>query len=94
MQVGDIKIDLEGAQFPDKLVNHEKLVLPEDAVIAQEFSEEAESKSTKVGEVPEGWIPFDIGEETLAKYLEILGSAKTVIWAGAIGAYEVKSFSN
>ena len=93
VKVGEVNIDLEGVEFPEELIDHDKLILPEDAVIAQEFSKSARTQEVLVGEIPQGWIPFDIGSRTQRTFAGILQKARTVIWAGAIGAFEAKPFA-
>ncbi len=69
------------------------LHLPFDHVIASEVSENAEIKTTEDVSIPDGWIGVDIGPKTLAKYEEILSSAKTVIWNGPMGVFEIDAFA-
>ncbi|MBL7055744.1 phosphoglycerate kinase [Candidatus Woesearchaeota archaeon] len=72
----------------------EKLIFPEDVVVADKFSKDADTKITKVGEIPKDWMVLDIGEETIDIYKRELKDAKTVLWAGPLGVFEMKKFSN
>jgi len=47
----------------------------------------------KSNEIPEGWMGLDIGPKTLAKYTEILKTAKTVVWNGPVGVFEFSNFA-
>ena len=70
-----------------------KLMLPLDTKIGKEFSADAESKTVKYTEIPDGWEGFDIGAETIKMYEEELSKAKTVIWNGPVGLFEFEQFA-
>ncbi len=70
-----------------------KLVLPVDAVIAQQMDSPAETRVIDVAQgVPEGWAIFDIGPKTIALFGEALADAQTVVWNGPMGVFEKKPF--
>ncbi len=71
-----------------------KLVLPQDAVIADAFDVNASTQtiSTSAG-VPVGWRILDIGPETVKQFAVVLGSAKTILWNGPMGVFEMKPFA-
>jgi phosphoglycerate kinase len=70
-----------------------KIYLPEDAVIAEEVSPDAENQVVDVQEVlPEGKI-LDIGPKTAAQYAELIKTSKTVIWNGPMGVFEMAPFA-
>jgi len=74
--------------------NNVELVLPDDLVIASEFSDDAERDVVKIDNITEGWQALDSGgPETLAKYKEILQKAKTITWNGPIGVFEFNKFA-
>ncbi len=70
-----------------------KLMLPVDTKIAKEATEEAESKTVKYDEIPVEWEGFDIGEETIKLVKEELKNAKTVVWNGPLGLFEINQFA-
>ena len=70
------------------------LHLPVDVVAASELSAESETITCSVNEIPDGWHAFDIGPETIRLFQERIGQAKTIVWTGPMGAYEIESFSN
>ncbi len=70
-----------------------KLMLPVDNKIGKEPKEETESKTVKCTEIPKDWEGFDIGEETIKQYKEELKKAKTVVWNGPLGLFEVDQFA-
>ena len=69
-----------------------KIVLPVDHVIAREFDNDAERKTVR-GDIPDGWMGLDIGPETVKLYRETILKAKTVVWNGPMGVFEMPNFS-
>lgn len=67
------------------------LVLPTDHVVADAFAADAETKT--VEEIPDGWMGLDIGPVTREQYADILTNAKTVIWNGPMGVFEMDAFA-
>lgn len=70
-----------------------KFYLPIDCVVANTFDPQAETKITTVQEVPKDWMILDIGPATSLLYSEALQNAKTIIWNGPMGAFEMDAFS-
>ena len=70
-----------------------KLLLPVDNVIADDFSNDANIKVVKAGEIPEGWEGLDIGPETIKIFCDAVKDAKTVVWNGPMGAFEMPNFA-
>jgi phosphoglycerate kinase len=70
-----------------------KLMLPSDVVIASAFSADAERKTVGVGSVPDGWRILDIGPETAKAYGAAIRNAKTVVWNGPMGVFEMEPFA-
>jgi phosphoglycerate kinase len=97
----------QGYQMADSLVEDEaldtarslldegntSLRLPVDIVIADAFSNEAESKVMDMGSVPDGWRVLDIGPETVANYAKVIAEAGTVVWNGPMGVFEFPAFA-
>jgi phosphoglycerate kinase len=71
----------------------ERLLLPRDFVIADAFAADAERKTMKVGDVPDGWRVLDIGPETVDLFSVEVGKAATVVWNGPMGVFEMKPFA-
>ena len=71
-----------------------KLVLPIDNVIADEFSQDANSKVIDSDSIPDGWEGLDIGPKTVELFKNELKDAKTVIWNGPLGLSEFEKFAN
>ncbi|ABG98942.1 MULTISPECIES: phosphoglycerate kinase [Rhodococcus] len=67
--------------------------IPQDVVIADSFSADAESKIVSVLEIPDGWMGLDIGPQSVRRFAAILTSAKTVFWNGPMGVFEFEKFA-
>ena len=70
-----------------------KIVLPVDIVAAADFSNEAEYKTVPLGEIPQGWQGLDIGAKTIELFASQLGAAKTILWNGPMGVFEMPNFA-
>ncbi|MGR3310975.1 MAG: phosphoglycerate kinase [Candidatus Brocadiales bacterium] len=70
-----------------------KFYLPVDFVVAEAFSGEAETKVVTFQEIPTNWMALDIGPATTRLFSEVLQNAKTVLWNGPMGAFEIDAFS-
>ncbi len=68
------------------------LLLPSDAVVANKFTEDAEIRV--VEEIPDGWMGVDIGPSTIERYKGEIESAKTILWNGPPGVFEIDKFLN
>lgn len=70
-----------------------KLYLPVDVVVADKFDARAETKKVTVQEIPKEWMGLDIGPATTTLFSEALENAKTIIWNGPMGVFEMDAFS-
>jgi phosphoglycerate kinase len=70
-----------------------KLYLPIDCIVADNFDAKAENRKTTVQEVPDNWMILDIGPATIMLFGEALRDARTIIWNGPMGAFEMEPFS-
>ena len=70
-----------------------KFYLPVDCVIAQSIEPAAETKLVTAQEIPQGWRAVDIGPASVKLFAEALESAKTILWNGPMGVFEVDAFS-
>ncbi|AMD20016.1 HCL135Cp [Eremothecium sinecaudum] len=100
MEIGDSIYDKAGAEIVPRLAekakkNGVKLVFPVDFVIGDDFSQNANSKvvSDKEG-IPAGWEGLDCGPESLKLFGETIAEAKTIVWNGPPGVFEIEKFSN
>jgi phosphoglycerate kinase len=69
------------------------LLLPEDVVIADDFSNDAQTKTVNVSEIPADWMGLDIGPKTIEKFSTEIDKVKTIVWNGPMGAFEMEKFS-
>ncbi|RMF41809.1 MAG: phosphoglycerate kinase [Planctomycetota bacterium] len=83
------KVDL-ARQLMEK--GGEKLVLPVDTHCGDAFRPDCNKMIVPAGQIPDGWEGFDIGPETARKYAEIIRQAKTVVWNGPMGVFEMPPF--
>jgi phosphoglycerate kinase len=70
-----------------------RFYLPVDCVIAQSIEPAAETKLVTAQEIPNGWKAVDIGPASVKLFSEALESAKTILWNGPMGVFEVDAFS-
>ncbi len=70
-----------------------RLLLPTDAIVADAFSAEARTKTVSVDAIPAGWRMLDIGPTTVTAFTEEARNAKTVIWNGPMGVFEMEPFA-
>ncbi len=67
--------------------------LPVDMVIADAFSNDANTKTANVNEIPDGWQGLDVGEKTLENFKQVILDSKTILWNGPVGVFEMKKFA-
>ena len=70
-----------------------KLLLPVDIVCADEFSNDAKYQTYSRDQIPSDMMGLDIGEETIKLYSEEIAKAKTVVWNGPMGVFEMENFA-
>lgn len=67
--------------------------LPEDAVIADAFSPEANTKTAKSNEIDAGWMGLDIGDEARRDFSAVINNSKIILWNGPMGVFEMEAFA-
>ena len=72
----------------------DKIVLPVDVVIADDFSNDANTDVVSVDDIPADWQGLDCGPESVKVFEDVLKDAKTVVWNGPMGVFEMESFAN
>lgn len=70
------------------------LLLPTDVVIADKFAADAQKKAVAVDQIDSEWMALDIGPNTAEGYAKALETAKTVVWNGPMGVFEMDAFAN
>ncbi|MCK5344814.1 MAG: phosphoglycerate kinase, partial [Candidatus Heimdallarchaeota archaeon] len=93
--IGDSLFENEAIDIALELLNSAgpKLLLPCDVVIADKFNKNANYRTIKIGNVPEGWRIMDIGTDSLADFKGIVEKSKTIVWNGPMGVFEFPHFA-
>ncbi|MBO5454879.1 MAG: phosphoglycerate kinase [Clostridia bacterium] len=97
-EVGDSLLEADYVDYANDMVKKAeekgvKLLIPVDTVVAKEFDNNAEHKTVKRGGIEAGWQGLDIGEETIKLYSDAIKDAKTVVWNGPMGVFEMPTFA-
>ncbi len=96
--VGDSLVENDMIDFASNIMKKViskgiKFYLPVDCVISQSIEHEVETKLVPVQEIPNGWRALDIGPASVKLFTEALANAKTILWNGPMGVFEVDAFS-
>ena len=98
--IGKSLFDEPGSKLVSSIATHAtekgvRLYLPEDHIIANEFSAEAKKIGVTDNErgIPDSWMGLDIGPKSRQEISLILNSAATIVWNGPVGVYEMKPFA-
>lgn len=96
--IGKSLVEAEKIELARTLIDSAKergvnLLLPSDVIVADKFSAEADFKPVDVDGIPSDWMALDIGPKTAEKYAEALVDAKTVVWNGPMGVFEIDAFA-
>jgi phosphoglycerate kinase len=92
--VGKSLVERDKVELAKSLVAQggDKLVLPVDTHIGDDFNGDCNKQVVAAGEIPDGWEGLDIGPETAKQYAAIIRDAKTVVWNGPMGVFEMPPF--
>jgi phosphoglycerate kinase len=93
-KTGKSRVELDKVELAKELIasGGNKLILPLDTHCGDNFSASCNKQIVKAGEIPDGWEGLDIGPATAKKYAELLKTAKTVVWNGPMGVFEMPPF--
>ena len=91
--VEEDKVDLARHLLQTAKDKNIRLLLPEDVVAANEFSADAESRTVSIENIPEEMMGLDIGPKTIDTYSKEIFQAKTVVWNGPMGVFELEAFA-
>ncbi len=86
------KLDLARELLAEAKAKGVALMLPTDHVIADDFKADASSKTVE-GAIPDGWMGVDIGPATIEAFSAAIAGAKTIVWNGPMGVFEMEPFS-
>lgn len=90
----DDKIDLALELIERAKENNVDLYLPTDVVAADSFSNEANKKELQIFNISKGWQGLDIGPASIKAFSKVIINAKTILWNGPMGVFEMPNFSN
>ncbi len=98
LEIGKSILDEPNIELAAKLLQEAdelgvRMMLPVDTVCAKEFSNDAETAVCFADEIPVDMMGLDIGPETVKQYKEVLETAKTVVWNGPMGVFEMPKFA-
>ncbi|WP_409290311.1 phosphoglycerate kinase [Peribacillus sp. SCS-37] len=88
------KIDLAKSFIEKAKEKNVNFYMPEDVIIADDFSEDANTREVSIAEIPSDWEALDIGPKTRETYAEVIKNSKLVIWNGPMGVFELNVFAN
>src|SRR5690606_15199276 len=96
--IGDSICEADKLDLAKDLVEKAKakgvnLVLPVDCKIADDFSNDANTRFSANNDIPDGWEGLDIGPESIQKFREVISGSKTILWNGPMGVFEFDNFS-
>ncbi len=99
MEIGDSlveqeKLGLARELLEDMKAQHKRFILPVDCVVADKFDNDAHRKVVPVSRIPQGWRGLDIGPETVKIINMEVRRAKTIVWNGPMGVFEMPNFAN
>jgi len=99
MEVGDSLVEPEKIPLAKKLLeeiknSHRRVILPVDCVIADKFDNNAQRRTVPVSKIPAGWRGLDIGPETVQLIRLAVKDAKTIVWNGPMGVFELSNFAH
>ncbi|OPZ05560.1 MAG: Phosphoglycerate kinase [candidate division BRC1 bacterium ADurb.BinA292] len=96
--IGDSLFDSESAETARKILadaeqSKVKLVLPVDCVVADKFDNAANREVVDIDKIPVGWMGMDIGPRTIERIKEEVAQARTIVWNGPVGVFEMDNFA-
>lgn len=89
----DEYLDFAKKMFDKAKEKKVKLLIPVDTVVAKEFSNDVPFHTVKIDEIPDDEMGLDIGSETIKLYKDALKEAKTILWNGPMGVFEMSNFA-
>jgi len=91
--VGDSLVEPDMVDECRRLLETGRVRVPSDVVVAQEITDDADTRTVSADAMPDGWKGLDIGPASVAEYEAVIADAATVLWNGPMGVFEVMPFS-
>lgn len=94
LKIGNSLVEKDKVELAKSIIEKagDKLVLPVDNVVAKEFKNDAESQVV-AGDIPDGYMALDIGPKSIEAFKAVLADAKTVVWNGPMGVFEMSNYA-
>lgn len=94
MTIGNSLVETDKIDMAKEILDKagDKLVLPVDSIVAKEFSNDAEHMTVD-GDIPDGYMALDIGPKSVDLFKDVLKDAKTVVWNGPMGVFEMSNYA-
>lgn len=97
-EIGDSLVEMDKLDLAKEILakaekNNTKIVLPEDSVVADAFSNEAKTQTVPSDDIPAGWMGLDIGPRAVERFSDVIKKSKTVMWNGPMGVFEMEKFA-
>lgn len=89
----DDKVDFAKELIEKAKSKNVKILLPIDVVVSKEFSNDSEFKIVNIDSIGDDYIGLDIGEKTVKLFSDEINNAKTVVWNGPMGVFEMSNFA-
>jgi phosphoglycerate kinase len=98
-QIGKSLCEEDRLEVANELIKKAKakgvnLCIPVDAIVADNFINDANKNHVDISKIPDGWMGLDIGNETIKIFGDIIKNSKTILWNGPMGVFEMSSFEN
>jgi len=95
LEIGKSLVEEDKVELAKSLLDRSQchLVIPVDSVVAREFKNDAEYKTVSAVTIPSDWMGVDIGPETIKLFTKEIEGAKTIVWNGPMGVFEMPNFA-
>ncbi len=98
LSVGDSLVDEQSSEVVRRIIakaerSRASLVLPEDCVVAEDFSGDSARRDVLVTDIPDGWQGLDIGPQSIERFRREIGAARGLFWNGPVGVFEIPVFA-
>ena len=96
--VGSSLLEIDQIENVKEILNRAEqlnveIVLPTDIVVADAFAADAQTQVVSAASIPDGWMGLDIGPDSIANFEKSLADAKTIMWNGPMGVFEMSAFA-
>ncbi|GAC45847.1 phosphoglycerate kinase [Pediococcus acidilactici NGRI 0510Q] len=94
MSIGNSLVEADKIDVAKEILakGGDKIVLPVDSVVAEKFDNDVPHKVVE-GDIPDGYMALDIGPKSVAEFKDVLKDAKTVVWNGPMGVFEMSNYA-